>query len=71
MNSDTEARKMVAPTGGGYDPPPQGEYETPSVTATSSSGTVEIEMKIKLNLDPDKLRCLQDQGITCTSNVVT
>lgn len=68
MNSDTDARKL-APTG--YDSPPEGDYDSPSVTATSSSGTVKIKMEIELNIDPDRLRCLQDQGITCTSNVVT
>ena len=68
--SDTGARKIIAPPTD-YDSPPRDDYETPSVTATASQGTVEIEMKIKLNIDPDKLRCLQDQGITCTSNVVT
>lgn len=43
----------------------------PEVTETSTSETVKINVNVEMKLDPEKLRCLQDQGITITSNVVT
>lgn len=60
--------RLVAPPAG-Y-PNEQSGYE-PIVTHSSTQDTIKINLSIEMKLDPEKLRCLQDSGITCTSNVVT
>ena len=67
----TDERKMVAPDPTGYGNQPEGYSGEPSTTGTLTSDTVEITINVKMKLDPEKLRCLQDCGITTTSNVVT
>jgi hypothetical protein len=63
----SDERLVAPPTG--Y-PTEQSGYE-PLVTHSSTQDTIKINLSIEMRLDPEKLRCLQDSGITCTSNVVT
>jgi len=45
------------------------EVESPPAVVTKDG--VKIEVKVELQLDPEKLRKLEDEGITTTIHVVT
>lgn len=66
-----EARFMTDERKAPYPTEPTDYTGGPVVTDTSSSDTVRINVSVEMKLDPEKLRCLQDSGITITSNVVT